>query len=280
MKSFFDRLNAKLGGERSPAAIGPPELGGAVRFPYGPFRFETRVAGEANYEIEATTNLKSWSKLSSGTVKLDLEFVDSDASKFSYRFYRLRADGVLSRNVIGYASVTLPPGFSMVANPLQATDSRVATLFKEMPDGTTVSRFDTRFHQLTENNVQQGKWSNPEEKFEPGEGAIVFNPTSDYKSISFVGEVIQGNFSTPIPAGFSVRSSPVPQPGRLDTELGFPIDEGDVVHLFDRDKQAYVLYPYDPATWARNPPVVSVGESFWIAKKLGRNWVRNCWLTQ
>ena len=186
----------------------------------------------------------------------------------------------MSVNVLGYATVTLPPGFSMIANPLNRTDNSVAELFKGMPDGTSLSRFDTRFSRLTENNLKGGKWTNPTEKLVPGEGAIFFNPTSDYKTVNFVGEVKQGTFSTPIPAGFSIRSSLLPQPGGLHTDLGFPASEGDVIHLFDRDSQKYLLYPYDAALWSSNPPLVSVGESFWIAKKLPKNWVRSFSMTE
>ena len=64
----------------------------------------------------------------------------------------------------------------------------------------------------------------------------------------------------------------MPQPGRLHADLGFPIAEGDVIHLFDRDQQKYVLYPFDAATWSSNPPTVGVGESFWVAKQSAKNW--------
>ena len=62
------------------------------------------------------------------------------------------------------------------------------------------SKFDTGLFKLGENSVQDGKWTNPTEKLMPGEGAIFFNPTLDYKSHSFVGEVIQWNLSIPIPS--------------------------------------------------------------------------------
>lgn len=59
---------------------------------------------------------------------------------------------------------------------------------------------------VTENVVKDGRWSNPGERLAPGEGAIFFNPTSDYKSFSFVGQVLTGNLSLPVPSGFSIRS--------------------------------------------------------------------------
>ena len=85
---------------------------------------------------------------------------------------------------------------------------------------------------------------------------------------------MQGNFSTPIPAGFSIRSSIIPQAGSIDTDLGFPINNGDVIHLFDRDQQKYAQYAYEQGGWISGVPVVGLGESFWVGKKKAENWVR------
>ena len=273
MKSLLQKLSLGSIGTSRQNAIGPPRLVSPIRFPYGPFQFKAHVGTDVPYHVEASSNLMAWETICSGRARADMDFVDSDASKFSHRFYRLSADGVLSCNVTGYVTSTLSPGFSTVANPLRSEDSRIATLFKGMPDGMTVSRFDARTHELAENTLQRGKWSNESQALAPGDGAIVFNPGSDYRPLSFVGDVLLGNSSIPIPAGFSLRGPLVPQAGRLDTELAFPIGEGDVIHLFDRDKQSYVLCSYLNKAWTPHPPVIGVGESFWIAKKEARNWV-------
>jgi hypothetical protein len=252
--------------------VAPPVLGDATRFPYGPFQFKTRLPKGTAYQIDVSADLKTWTDIANGTAGIEsMEYLDSDASKFNHRFYRIAAGTVHSTNVIGYAAVTLAPGFSMIANPLESTRT-VAEVFNGWPDGTTLSKFDTRLFRLTENAVKFGKWTNPSEILMPGEGAIFYNPTSDYKSVSFVGEVMQGNLSIPIPGGFSVRSSMLPLPGHLGEDLGFPVADGDVIHLFDRDRQKYVLYPYEEGKWTDGSPVVSVGESFWVAKTEPGNW--------
>ena len=200
--------------------------------------------------------------------------MDSDASKFNYRFYRVQAETVWSDNVVGYATLIVPSGYSMVSNPLQAASNTVGEILPGMPEGTMLNKFDTHLFRLTENAVSKGKWTNPDETLVPGEGAIFFNPTPEFKPINFAGEVLQGELLTPIAAGFSVRSSQIPLPGRLHADLGFPINEADVVHLFDRDRQKYVIYDYDPKTWESNPPVLGVGEAFWIGKTIPGNWVQ------
>lgn len=274
--SLIRKLGRKSASNEGGGPVSAPILGPVVRFPYGAFQLKARITKGVAFQIEATTDLEHWQTIANETDAAEtIEYVDSDASKFSHRYYRIKVGGVYSANVMGYAAVTLAPGFSMIANPFDAPNNSVSELLKDLPDGTRINRFDTRFFKLTENFFKGGSWTNPSEKLVPGEGAILLNPTPDYKVLSFVGTVMQGNLSIPIAGGFSVRSSLVPQAGRLHADLGFPIAEGDVIHLYDRDRQKYVLYPYDPVAWNTNPPVVSVGESFWVAKTSPGNWTRN-----
>ncbi len=58
-------------------------------------------------------------------------------------------------------------------------------------------------------------------------------------------------------------------------DLHFPIADGDVIHIFDRDGQKYVLHLYEGGKWTSGPPILSVGESFWVAKTEPGNWIRN-----
>ena len=254
--------------------VAPPLLTDGKRFPYGPFQFRTQLPKDTEYTILASPDFQHWAPIHRGeAIGESCDYFDAEAFKHSYRFYRLQVEEILSSNVIGYASVTLPPGFSMLANPLEGPANTVAQLFQGWPDGTTLNKFDTRLFRLAENTVKFGKWTNPNEKLFPGEGAMFFNPTCDYRSLSFVGNVMQEHLSVPIPSGFSIRSSLVPLPGNLE-DLGFPIADGDVIHLYDRDRQKYVLYPYEGKKWKDGPPIVSVGESFWVAKTEPGNWVQ------
>jgi len=273
--SLIENLGSPFRAERGKGAITPPAMSDAVRVPYGPFRFRSRLTRGQEYSVLASTDLRNWAPVGRGIGADELiEYVDSAAFKFTYRFYRLLAGTTPSANMIGYASVTLPPGFSMIANPFHSSQT-VSDIFKTWPDGTSLNRFDTRLFRLVENGVKGGKWTNEFEKLVPGEGAIFFNPTTDYKSVSFVGEVLQGHLAIPMPSGFSIRSSVVPQPGNLVDDMHFPIANGDVVHLFDREQQKYVLHPFVDDKWTAGAPVISVGEAFWIAKTEPGNWNRN-----
>src|SRR5690349_19708659 len=186
--SLINKLAA--GSRKKGQGMEPPVLGEAVRFPYGPFRFRTRLPKGAQYTVWASTELRVWVVLARGkTDKETFEYVDSDAFKFSYRFYRLQVGPVYSSNVIGYVSVSLPPGFSMIANPLDSSPP-LSELFHGWPDGTSLNRFEPLLFRLAENAVKTGKWINPNERFAHSEGAIFFNPASDYKTASFTGAVV------------------------------------------------------------------------------------------
>jgi len=242
-----------------------------VRIPYGAFHFKFQLAPGFNYSVEACTDLKSWQEISRGSSKGEvIHYIDSAAYKFTYRFYRVRTGATFSESVIGYAAVSLPPGHSMISNPFVGKQT-VGELFCQWPNGTQLSRFDPTLFKLVENRVQQGKWTRPDTRMAHGEGVLFFNPTSDYKSATFVGEVLAGRQSIPVPSGFCIRGSLLPLPGALD-ELEFPLQDGDVIHLFDRERQKYVLHPFEGGAWSNGPAVIGVGESFWVAKSKPATW--------
>lgn len=252
-----------------------PLLVNPKRVPYGAFVFNLQVPRGVSYDIEVSRDLKNWELLHSDAAESELvEYIDTDASRFSYRFYRARAGAFYSSNVMGYAAVPLPPGYSLISNPFKSPDNRVAALFPNMPEWAAVCKFEMKLFKLTNNVMKNGVWSNPDETLSPGEGALICNPTDDFKVINFVGDVMQGNLLNPVPSGFSIRSSLLPRAGRLDMDLNLPFSEGDVVHLFDRDKQTYVEYIYPSRRWELEPPMIGVGEAFWVGKSAPVNWVQ------
>jgi len=256
--------------------MGQPRLKEAARLAHGAFQFKAQLPKETIYIVQSSPDLRNWNPvLRSVSSGAPIDFVDSTAAKVNYRFYRLLAGNVFSANVIGFISFVLPPGFSMIANPFDGPGNSVGELFKDWPDGTTLNRFDPMQFKLAENGVESGHWTNPSEKLIPGEGAIFFNPTSDYKPLNLVGEVRQGRLSLLIPSGFSICSSLLPLPGHLQDDLAFPIAHGDVIHVFDRERQQYVLHPYEGGKWTAGAPTLSAGESFWVAKAEAGDWVRD-----
>src|SRR5690349_10902316 len=122
VRSLIQKIGLPLGHGKK--EIAPPVLCDAARFPYGPFSFKIQVTNGLPYRILASTDLVHWAPICDGVANSEvIEYVDSEASKFSYRFYRSAVEQVSSRNVVGYASVSLPPGFSPVANPFNSSST-------------------------------------------------------------------------------------------------------------------------------------------------------------
>lgn len=176
---------------------------------------------------------------------------------------------VYSVNAVGYVNVTFKKGFTLAANPLKAADNSVKALFASAPDGTVVYKF-TAAGTYDINTKDFGEFEKPADTLMPGEGAFVLAP-SDF-TVTFVGEVMQGQLKNSIPKGFSIRSSMVPQAGKLSADLGFPGADGDFVYLFRNG--AYAISGYDFGAWD-NEPTPAVGEAFFVNKVAAVDWNRN-----
>ncbi|HVM47455.1 MAG TPA: hypothetical protein VMU04_05475 [Candidatus Acidoferrum sp.] len=277
LNRLFKRItvNGPLRGSDRRPVHPPAVLKDANRLPNGTFQFKAQLAKGTPFVVQSSADLETWSPVLNGIASGEVaNYTDTHASRFNYRFYRLVSGKAAPSNIIGYIAITLPPGFSMIGNPLDGPTNTLGKVFKDWPDGTTFNKFDTRQFKLVESALHFCQWSNPSEQLLPGEGAIVFNPTSDYRSACFTGQIVPGSLSVVIPPGFSMCSSPLPQSGSLAEDLEFPIADGDVIHLFDRDKQQYVLYPYENGHWATGAPLLSVGEAFWVARKETGTWKR------
>jgi hypothetical protein len=258
-----------------PDLLVEPQLQAVRKYSYGPFVFKCQAPAELDYAIQATSDFKSWEAVQTGRATGEwFEVVDSAAPEFPRRFYRITVSGVRSATLIGFLSVSLPPGYAMIANPLVGPSDRIGRLLPQMPEGTKLSRFDTLRYRFAENRVSSGRWLLPEERLEPGTGAVLFNPTSESMTRCFTGQVITGRQFTCLHAGFSIRSSLLPLPGRLDTELGFPVAPGDAVHVFGRTAQSYTIHEYGTTGWQPAPPIIGAGESFWVAKQAPANWAQ------
>jgi hypothetical protein len=172
---------------------------------------------------------------------------------------------VYSVNVVGYVNVTIPAGFSMIANPLNNTDGNTLNnLIPQAEIGTTVYRFSTEAG--FEPSTFIADW-NPNFDMNPGEG--VFIQVGSETTLTFVGEVMQGTLENNMPAGLSIKGSMVPAEESLD-DVGFPAELGDTVFLF-RDGD------YVPSTYIAsfNPPAVpKVGEAFWVQRANEATWTR------
>lgn len=196
---------------------------------------------------------------------------------------------VYSANAVGYVNLTLPAGFSMISNPLDNGDNDLNTILPNLgPEatGTLVYRFDAATQNYADSIafIFGAGWLGADMVIAPGEGFFIQNNSGADLSITFVGDVPQGNLDNPI-AGqnrFSIKSSQVPQEARLGhaadltgpkSGLEFPGATGDTVYQWDAGIQNYkdsVQY-IEGAGWLGGDgdpdgPVIGVGEGFFVQK--------------
>jgi hypothetical protein len=175
---------------------------------------------------------------------------------------------VYSVNAVGYVNVSLPLAsgrsstFALISNPLNATNNLLTTVIPAPPDTTRIYLFRSGSFEIHEFSF--GAWDS-DTTINPGEGffleldnASASNPTV----ITFVGEVPQGTLDNPLPSGFSLRASIVPQAGLLTADLGLTPGEGDRTYQYDRTTQAYDISEFSFGAWD-SEPTVQVAESFW-----------------
>jgi hypothetical protein len=182
---------------------------------------------------------------------------------------------VYSLNVVGYVNVDLPTGFTMIANPLNATNNGINTVLPDVPVGSLLYKFSGSFGSPAEFFGPGVGWD-VNLTLAPGEGAFISVPSA--KTVTFVGEVVQGNTTNSLPAGFSIRSSIVPQSAGLSSVLGFPAVAGDLVYFFNKATQNYaggIYESFGGNLWDPAEPAPAVGQAFWVQKAAQANWVRN-----
>jgi len=183
---------------------------------------------------------------------------------------------VFSVNMVGYINLSIPQGFSLIANQLNNTpDNTIATLF---PAATTannlvVYKFNNTLGGFSSDQISGGTWSaGGTATLNPGEGAFVFAPTPF--TATFVGEVVTGTSSVTTPLGFSIISSVIPQQGAIydiaapgdgnvDLQYGIPSAQ-QVFYQFNNTLGGYASYQYS-GSWSTEPgPILKVGESAFV----------------
>jgi len=192
--------------------------------------------------------------------------------------YRLAADGgIVSGNVVGYVNLSLPPGLSLIANPLFYTNNSLRFWLPHPPAGTQIYKYtaDSGYEVSTFDELED-KWSNPDLQVPIGEGFFFRNPSDTVYAQTFVGDVLQGTLVNPLPAGYSTKGSLVPIMNTL-SQHGIPGEAGDELRTYTNDGLgggSYNISVYDPAAGWVPDLTLGVGQGFWIHKANPQDWVR------
>jgi hypothetical protein len=189
------------------------------------------------------------------------------------------AQGVYSVNAVGYVNKDLVAGFNLVSNPLTSTEAngnQIQNLFNSLPNNTAVYQFNgTRFDIVTKDpDFGWDPADVADNEVRPGSG--VFVRLAAPATVTFVGEVPQGNLQTQMAAGFTIVSSQVPQSGTA-TALGYTPVAGDALYFWDKANQKYIISGYDAEFGIFDPalPTLEPGDAFFRRGTAPNTWTRN-----
>src|SRR5688500_8683499 len=198
------------------------------------------------------------------------------------------AQAVYSVNAVGYVNVDLVPGFNLISNPLDnKTGNTVQNLFGTgiqgtIPNTTTVYTFVNGGFRISQYDELDGVFGGEaaNDVVAPGNGVFVRNPSNASIRVTFVGEVKQGPLSHPIPVGFSIQASEVPQAGVVSSaEMGLQGQVGDSITLWNEASQSFnFTSQFDELDQDWNPvlPPLAVGDAFMYRNggTTARAWAR------
>jgi hypothetical protein len=184
----------------------------------------------------------------------------------------LAADAqVYSVNSVGYVNVDLPVGYSIIANPLNAANNTVGSLLPvgTLPNFSQVLKWNGSG--FTVNTLTPGGWNNPAMTLNPGEAAFI--NVSQARTVTFIGEVMQGSLQNPLTAGYNLVGSQVPQTGTT-TELALDTALGNFSQVLKWNGSGYVIHTKTPGGWSPSVATINVGEGVFVNTSVATSWNR------
>jgi hypothetical protein len=201
------------------------------------------------------------------------------------------AQNVYSVNVVGYVNVPIKTGFQILGNPLTATDNTVNGLFTGGSntayvgpwEGATIYTWSGTGFVGNHLDTYGAGWANPAQLLNPGAGFFVLNSGPAFTN-TFVGTVVQGGFTNPVPNHLSLLGSSWPV-GTNFVQLGLNANSGDTVYTwggtgflgYHLDTYGAGWSPTGPLCDVNNGPLVGVAQGFFYSNNSGSpfNWIQN-----
>jgi hypothetical protein len=184
---------------------------------------------------------------------------------------------VYSLNVVGYYNVSMGANQKvLLGNQLNTTNNTLAGVIPNPPPLSQFFKFNGGYSAYQFDDIDLVWTPDGNVSLAPGEGGFFISPVAT--TLTFVGEVKQGSLTNTLPKGVKVlRTSIVPQAGRVTTDLGLPGEALDQLFTFNGGFTAYQFDDID-LVWTPSEPTNLVGGAFFYTKAAGNNttnWVRN-----
>jgi hypothetical protein len=188
----------------------------------------------------------------------------------------LAQSNLYSANVVGFYNIPLAANQKiMLGNQLHTTNDTLGGVIPNPPPLSQFFKFNAGFTSYQFDDVDLVWTPNPNVSLAPGEGGFFISPVKT--TLTFVGEVMQGSLTNTLPHNTKViRTSMVPQAGRVSSDLRLPGDPLD--QLFPFPGPGYVAFQFDDVDliWTPYEPSMAVGEAFFYIKAGNTtNWIRN-----
>jgi hypothetical protein len=181
---------------------------------------------------------------------------------------------VYSLNVVGYYNVVAPANTKIIlGNQLNTTNN---TLVGVIPAPAPNSQFFSFNGSFTSYVFDQDDlvWLGGNPSLAPGLGGFFISPVNT--TLTFVGEVRQGSLTNTLPNQKALRTSIVPQAGKVTTDLGVPAQANDQLFQFLNSTYSSYVFDADDLVWLPAEPTNLVGEAFFYIKAgNSNNWIRN-----
>jgi hypothetical protein len=201
--------------------VNPPTLTNGV-VSAGSFSFNITGLGGSYWNVYWSSDLTNWTL--AGGVTLNASgigtFTDNGVSGVPQQFYHV-SNGSTCSQAIGFVRLTANPGYTAIANQLDSPQGNTLDgLFNPtMADGTSLTA-GTQIQKCNGSAPVTYTWNgsswggNGSVTLNPGEGALLLNPTNTPLTVTFVGLVREGSLSLPLTAGqFYLVSAMVPMAG-------------------------------------------------------------------
>ena len=174
---------------------------------------------------------------------------------------------------LGYVTLTVPSGYSLVANPMSNGGNRVSDIFPSAPSGSTLSKFNAVTGKW-EANTFTDAWSQPGMTLAPVEGAV-FNNVGAAFDVVLAGFTPWAETTLGIPAGKSVVSPRLAKGGLLSSRLGLPMVDGLKVELLNNGTGKYDAYTVGDGAWSPTEPAVALGQAFIVTAPSAIDWTHD-----
>lgn len=272
------------------------------------FSFNVTATNTGTWFVFASGDLNNWTNFGPIVLTNDV-FGDSNGlfvfttnfdGPITNQYYVLSSGECLSNScrsrVIGFMNLTYAQGTNLIADQLY--DAQNFQFFSPAPMNTPnelfgalaitnlgILKWNGAGFDVTTNapfGIGASEWidsGNDDLDFHstllPGSSALFVNGSAAAFTFPFVG-LIRTQQVYQIQAGTNFLAAPLPVAGNVTNITGYASHTGDIVQLWDTNRQVFKSFTNSGGTWSPSNPAVRIGEGFVLVTTSASRWT-NTW---